>query len=67
MTRPFSALATHTAPSAKTTEVAASGVRMRFMTFPLAGSTRTVSGPRATQTEPAPYAIPVELGAADRS
>ena len=33
------------------------------MTCPLAGSTRTVSGPRATQTEPAPYAIPVELAA----
>ena len=31
------------------------------MTAPLAGSTRTVSGPRATQTEPAPTAMPGEL------
>ncbi len=61
MTRPFSALATHTAPPAKTTDVAASGVRMRFVTPPLAGSTRTVSGPRATHTDPAPTAMPDEL------
>ena len=53
-TRPFSALATQTAPSAKTIDVAASGVGMRRRTCPSVGSTRTVSGPRATQTEPAP-------------
>ena len=62
MTRPLSALATHTAPSANTTEVADRGVRMRFTTLPLAGSTRTVSGPRPTQSEPAPYAIAPPLG-----
>ena len=36
-TRPFSALATQTAPSAKTIDVAASGVGMRRRTCPLGG------------------------------
>ena len=59
--RPFSALATQTLPSAKTTDVGASGVGKRRSTAPLRGSTRTVSDPRATQTDPAPNAMPVGL------
>ena len=53
-TRPFSALATQTAPSAKTTGRRQRGRDAAAATLPFAGSTRTVSGPRATQTEPAP-------------
>ena len=58
-TRPFSLLAAHRSPSAKWSSVAVTGSGKRCCTRPVRASTRTTSAPRASQTEPAPAAIPL--------
>ncbi len=66
-TTPFSLLAAQMLPSAKVTSVAVTGSAKRRCTCPVAASTRTTSAPLATQTDPAPAAMPVgseEPGAA---
>ena len=58
-TRPFWLLGAQSAPSANASSVAETGSGKRCCTRPLPASTRTTSGPLASQTDPAPTAIPV--------
>src|SRR4029077_6245111 len=61
MTRPLSPLAAQTLPAANTTQLDVTGAGKSFNTRPVRGSTRAMWAPRATQSDPAPAAIPAGL------
>ena len=64
-TSPFWLLAAQRSPPPNCSSVAVSGSAKRCCTRPLRASMRTTSAPRASQTEPAPAAIP--LGSDERT